>query len=65
MGKVLWFATHTTLQIHEDSINNDNLMISSLVGSGHLHKSWCEIPHEHLSRWRILSREIILIKRNQ
>lgn len=37
MGKVLWFATHTTLQIHEDSINNDNLMISSLVGSGHLH----------------------------
>lgn len=37
MGKVLLFATHTTLQIHEDSIHNDNLMISSLVGSGHLH----------------------------
>ena len=41
-----------------------NLMISSLVYSGHLGKYLHEIPHECLSGWGNLLGKIISIKRN-
>ena len=57
----LWYKQLKNFRRYYDT---NNLVISSLVGSGHPDKYSYEIPHEYLSVWGNLSGKIISIKGN-